>query len=103
MRSAAAAWVPPHDHAWGRRADACQPDRTPAPWRRACRLFAFALPAQAEDWPARPVRMIVPYAPGGGTDVVARVLAQAMSTRLPHPVVVENRAGAPAAASVQRP
>ena len=58
-------------------------------------LLSFAaLPVHAEDWPARPLRLLVPYAPGGGTDVVARVLAQAMTTQLPHPVVVENRAGA---------
>jgi tripartite-type tricarboxylate transporter receptor subunit TctC len=53
-----------------------------------------ALPAMAADWPTRPVRLVVPYAPGGGTDVVARVLAQTMSSQLPHAVVVENRTGA---------
>lgn len=57
-------------------------------------LGLAALPAAAADWPARPVRLVVPYAPGGGTDVVARVLAQTMTTQLPHPVVVENRTGA---------
>lgn len=57
-------------------------------------LLGIGVPAAAQEWPARPLRLIVPYAPGGGTDVVARVLAQAMTTQLPHPVVVENRAGA---------
>ena len=58
-------------------------------------LLALAtLPAAAQDWPQRPLRLIVPYAPGGGTDVVARVLAQTMTTQLPHSVIVENRAGA---------
>ena len=58
-------------------------------------LFGMAaLPASATEWPTRPVRLIVPYAPGGGTDVVARVLAQTMTSQLPHPVVVENRTGA---------
>jgi len=58
-------------------------------------LFGLtALPAVAADWPVRPIRLVVPYAPGGGTDVVARALAQTMTAQLPHPVVVENRTGA---------
>ena len=61
----------------------------------AALLGLAALPAAAqEQWPSRPVRLVVPYAPGGGTDVVARVLAQTMSNQLPHAVVVENRTGA---------
>jgi tripartite-type tricarboxylate transporter receptor subunit TctC len=61
----------------------------------AAALFGLAAqPAVAADWPVRPLRLIVPYAPGGGTDVVARVLAATMTAQLPHPVVVENRAGA---------
>jgi len=53
------------------------------------------MPATAqEQWPQRPIRLVVPYAPGGGTDVVARVLAQTMTSQLPHPLVVENRTGA---------
>jgi tripartite-type tricarboxylate transporter receptor subunit TctC len=66
-------------------------------WTLAAAAALFGLAAQpvaAADWPVRPMRLIVPYAPGGGTDVVARVLAQTMSMQLPHPVVVENRAGA---------
>jgi tripartite-type tricarboxylate transporter receptor subunit TctC len=61
----------------------------------AAALLGFvAHPVAAADWPTRPVRLIVPYAPGGGTDVVARVLAQTLTVQNPHPVVVENRAGA---------
>ena len=46
------------------------------------------------SWPHRPVRVLVPYPPGGGTDVLARALAEAMRPRLPQPIVVENRPGA---------
>jgi tripartite-type tricarboxylate transporter receptor subunit TctC len=51
---------------------------------------ALAQPA----WPQKPVRLIVPYAAGGGTDILARALAEALRPSLPHPIIVENRAGA---------
>ena len=62
--------------------------------RLAC-LLAFTLPglALAQAFPERPVRIIVPFAAGGATDVTARVVAEAMSQQSPHAVVVENRAG----------
>lgn len=50
--------------------------------------------AQAADWPDRPIRMIVPYPPGGATDVAARLYAQHMGDILKQTVVVENKAGA---------
>lgn len=56
-------------------------------------LFGGA-PAFAQDWPSRPVRLIVPYSAGGGTDTVARVLAQKLSVSLGQSFVVENKPGA---------
>lgn len=55
--------------------------------------FVLASPAAAQSWPARPVRIIVPYAPGGGIDTVARVLAQKLTEQVGGSFVVENRPG----------
>jgi tripartite-type tricarboxylate transporter receptor subunit TctC len=58
-------------------------------------LFAMALqPATAQSFPSRPLKMIVPFAPGGSTDVAGRILAAEMSNILGQQIVVENRAGA---------
>jgi tripartite-type tricarboxylate transporter receptor subunit TctC len=50
-------------------------------------------PAAAQAWPSQPVRMIVPFAAGGPTDIPARLIAEHMSNALPQRIVVENRTG----------
>jgi tripartite-type tricarboxylate transporter receptor subunit TctC len=56
--------------------------------------LAGGLPAVAQDFPSRPITIIVPYAPGGSTDVLGRTLAEAMSKELKTPVILENVSGA---------
>ena len=57
-------------------------------------VAAFVIsPAIAETWPTRPIRFIVPFAPGGGGDVVGRIIGQRMSEQLGKPLVIDNRAG----------
>src|SRR5215213_7274810 len=56
----------------------------------ALALVSAASPAQ-DGWPSRPVRVVVPFAPGGGTDVVARILALKLTERLGQSFFVENR------------
>jgi tripartite-type tricarboxylate transporter receptor subunit TctC len=58
--------------------------------------------ARAQTWPTRPVTMIVPFAPGGPTDVVGRILAQRLSEILKQQVIVENVSGAGGMAGAQR-
>src|ERR671930_2579177 len=50
--------------------------------------------ASAAAWPTKPVTFIVPYPPGGGTDVIARIYQEPLSKQLGQPIVIENRGGA---------
>ncbi|MCX7312601.1 MAG: tripartite tricarboxylate transporter substrate binding protein [Hyphomicrobiales bacterium] len=60
----------------------------------ACALLAFSTPSSAQDYPNRPVRLVVPFPPGGINDIVARVLSQHLGERLGKQVIVDNRGGA---------
>ena len=60
----------------------------------AALLLAAALPVAAQDWPSRPIRIIVPYPPGGSSDIIARAISQPLSEALKQTVIVENKPGA---------
>ena len=64
--------------------------------------FGAAAPANAQAYPSHPIIMVVPLAPGGSTDVLGRIMAQAMGAKLGQPVVVENTAGAAGTIGVTR-
>ncbi|HEX3098913.1 MAG TPA: tripartite tricarboxylate transporter substrate binding protein [Usitatibacter sp.] len=63
-------------------------------WLIAATALAFNAPAHAQGFPAKPIRLIVTYPPGGGADLMARLIAPKMAETLGQPVVVENKAGA---------
>ena len=60
----------------------------------ACSAIAAGAPASAQQYPTKPVRVIVPFAPGGGSDITARVFSNALSEQLGQQFIVDNRGGA---------
>ena len=94
---------------WGARATIPHPARArycsaraTLPWRGGkarlslalCFLFGFATSASAQDnYPSRPITLIVPYAAGGSIDLVARILAEGLTARLNQSIIVENKPG----------
>ncbi|WP_251863481.1 tripartite tricarboxylate transporter substrate binding protein [Achromobacter sp. Marseille-Q4962] len=69
-------------------------------WWLGMLIAALACHAAAQDYPARPVRMIVGFAPGGGNDILARLMAEQLQRRLGQPFIVENRPGASGAIAI---
>jgi tripartite-type tricarboxylate transporter receptor subunit TctC len=57
-------------------------------------LLGLQAVAQAQEWPSKPIRIIVPYTPGTGQDIIARTLAPKLTEKFGQPVVIDNRAGA---------
>jgi tripartite-type tricarboxylate transporter receptor subunit TctC len=57
-------------------------------------LLCVLAPASAQDYPTRPIRIVVSFGPGGGADIVGRILGQSLSEKLGQPVIIENKPGA---------
>jgi tripartite-type tricarboxylate transporter receptor subunit TctC len=65
-------------------------------WLALLALSVVALPGpvDAQDYPTKPIKFVVPYPPGGGTDVVARIVNEPLATALGQPIIIDNRGGA---------
>lgn len=68
----------------------------------AAATASLALPALAQDYPARPIKIVVPYAAGGSPDIVSRFVAQALTGAIAQPVVVENLPGSSGIAAIEQ-
>src|SRR5437660_289570 len=60
----------------------------------ALSLAGLSGPVGAQDYPTKPIKFVVPYPPGGGTDVVARIVNEPLATALGQPIIIDNRGGA---------